>query len=563
MKKYISFICSLFLFGATSCVDVRYDDIINDSAYFPKSDLQEETLSVMNAEDYVYDIWIHKAGYFQEKFVGKVELDYNFLMEYNIDNGTDYEMLDESFFSFERDFVIEKGVDETAVPLTLKTEKILAEKGYTTVYLPFSVSSLTPGSDIYLEKSRFILALTLQQPILKIDGENVGKATVDFNKVEGSIEYDITAILDIVTTEDLEVTYTVDEACVPYGEHLLTSGYSMNNSVVIPTGSQYVENYLVINPDEIETGRWVLPVRMGTTNTKVKTDKNADLFILTVIKGNIDDEIISNTSDVQANEIIIASDNTNEILVGNIVDGKDFNNYTVEIKNDVSNKFTLNYDSSTGIIKVQANSANDNTDKEITASLIIRSEESLLEKEFTVRQCMKGHGVTLNKQLWNANIITEDVSFNTGTLKQLFDNLWTKDRSEYHYVEIKTDKENPGFTMIIDLGEKPHEYTHLGLLPRLEWVQQSPKTVVVEYSDDKENWTKGYDGDAFTQAELTDDTGKYLGDQWDCKIIKWIGLGNEPISNRYLRVTFGPSWYSSGNLISFDEFFVSDNPTVD
>lgn len=103
MKKYISFLFAALLLG-TSCTDTRTDYMMGDTAYFPKSDLQKETLYVMNANDYVYNVWIHKAGYYQNRFAGRVELDYNYLVQYNTENGTDYEMLDEKYYSFERDF---------------------------------------------------------------------------------------------------------------------------------------------------------------------------------------------------------------------------------------------------------------------------------------------------------------------------------------------------------------------------------------------------------------------------------------------------------------------------
>ena len=52
MKKYISFLFAALLLG-TSCTDTRTDYMMGDTAYFPKSDLQKETLYVMNANDYV------------------------------------------------------------------------------------------------------------------------------------------------------------------------------------------------------------------------------------------------------------------------------------------------------------------------------------------------------------------------------------------------------------------------------------------------------------------------------------------------------------------------------
>lgn len=68
MKKYISFLFAALLLG-TSCSDTRTDYMMEDTVYFPNSDLQKETLYVMNANDYVHNVWIHKAGYYQGKLI--------------------------------------------------------------------------------------------------------------------------------------------------------------------------------------------------------------------------------------------------------------------------------------------------------------------------------------------------------------------------------------------------------------------------------------------------------------------------------------------------------------
>ena len=94
----------------------------------------------------------------------EVELDYNYLVQYNTENGTDYEMLDEKYYSFERDFVIEAGADEAAVPLSLKIEQLLQDKGYGIYYIPLSVNSRTPEEDVYVDKSHFILLLDIRKP---------------------------------------------------------------------------------------------------------------------------------------------------------------------------------------------------------------------------------------------------------------------------------------------------------------------------------------------------------------------------------------------------------------
>ena len=323
MKRYSCFwIAALLL--ATSCVDHRYDYMVDDSAYFAKSDLQEETLSVMNAQDYVYEVWIHKSGYWQEKFAARLELDYNYLVQYNSTNGTDFEMLDEKYYTFERDFVIEEGENEACVPLTIKTEQILTDMGYGTYYIPLSVNSLTPGKEVYLEKSHFILALTLQQPVLKIDGIGFedsdgnydGNVSIDANTFSGdTYELDITAMLDVQTTEELEVIYQDGE--VTEDERKLDSQYyTYNQSVIMPIDKQYAENYLTVNIKDMPDGKWVVPVKISTSNDKVQVNQEKSWVKLTVIKGSLDDAIPCIGNYAQGNEIIISADETltNEII---------------------------------------------------------------------------------------------------------------------------------------------------------------------------------------------------------------------------------------------------------
>lgn len=53
------------------------------------------------------------------------------------------------------------------------------------------------------------------------------------------------------------------------------------------------------------------------------------------------------------------------------------------------------------------------------------------------------------------------------------------------YIEIsdKGSEENP-VQIVFDLGENPHEYNSIGLIPRLQWVGNSPKYLKIEVSDE-------------------------------------------------------------------------------
>ncbi len=577
MKKYISFLFAALLLG-TSCTDTRTDYMMGDTAYFPKSDLQKEILYVMNANDHVYDIWIHKAGYYQNKFAGKVELDYNYLVQYNTENGTDYEMLDEKYYSFDRNFVIEAGTDEVAVPLSLKIERLLQDKGYGVYYIPLSVSSLTPEEDVYVDKSHFILVLDIRKPVLVIDGtegEQRGNVFLDLSKATTERQIDITAKLDINTTEELVVTYGYDKdednlLTEEEKSHLLTAGFMYAPSVKIPVGEKYAENYLTLKPAEMQDGKWILPVRVGTTNDKVASDGNENWLKLTVIKGSLDSKVILEGEYVQGGDIILASDDIpSDKEIADVSAIGDLS-YSVQDKYG-DNPDWLQVNHANGKIRITVTGRNTSTWQERVATIKLVDEETWLEKEIVVRQGMEGCGIILNKSLWSVVGYSDHVSGKESALGRLFDNFWPTSKAEVgsgntlSYIEISSKgSEDDPVQIVFDLGENPHAYNSVGLVPRLQWVGNSPKYMKIEVSDavltrseDITDWTLvgSVKRDAFTKSELdAHDAGNWNDWYTTKQFIKWHNLG-ENMNHRYIRLSFWDSWYSTH---CFDEIFVSE-----
>ena len=576
MKKYISFLFAALLLG-TSCTDTRTDYMMGDTAYFPKSDLQKETLYVMNANDYVYNVWIHKAGYYQNRFAGRVELDYNYLVQYNTENGTDYEMLDEKYYSFERDFVIEAGADEVAVPLSLKIELLLQDKGYGIYYIPLSVNSRTPEEDVYVDKSHFILLLDIRKPVLVIDGaagEQRGEVFMDLSKATTERQIDITSKLDINTTEELVVTYGYDKEednllTEDEKSRLLTAGFEYAQNVKIPVGEKYAENYLILKPSEMPDGKWILPVRVGTTNDKVGSDAEENWIKLTVVKGSLDSKVELEGTYVQGSDIILSSDNTpSREVIADVSQISDLSYSVADKYGDEPDWLQVN--EASGKLQITVSSANTSTWKERVATITLVDNETWLEKEIVVRQGMKGYGIILNKSLWSVVGYSEHVSGKESVLGRLFDNFWPTSKAEVgsgstlSYIEIsdKGSEENP-VQIVFDLGENPHEYNSIGLIPRLQWVGNSPKYLKIEVSDavltrseDITNWilVGSAKRDAFTKTELDAHDGGNWNDWYaDKQFVKWHDLG-ENMHHRYIRFSMWDSWYSTH---CFDEIFVS------
>ena len=136
--------------------------------------------------------------------------------------------------------------------------------------------------------------------------------------------------------------------------------------------------------------------------------------------------------------------------------------------------------------------------------------------------------------------------------------------STLSYIEIsdKGSEENP-VQIVFDLGENPHEYNSIGLIPRLQWVGNSPKYLKIEVSDevltrseDITNWilVGSAKRDAFTKTELDAHDGGNWNDWYaDKQFVKWHDLG-ENMHHRYIRLSMWDSWYSTH---CFDEIFVS------
>ena len=547
--------------------------MMGDTAYFPKSDLQKETLYVMNANDYVYNVWIHKAGYYQNRFAGRVELDYNYLVQYNTENGTDYEMLD---YSLERDFVIEAGADEAAVPLSLKIEQLLQDKGYGIYYIPLSVNSRTPEEDVYVDKSHFILLLDIRKPVLVIDGaagEQRGEVFMDLSKATTERQIDITAKLDINTTEELVVTYGYDKEAdnlltEEEKSHLLTAGFEYAQSVKIPVGEKYAENYLTLKPSEMQDGKWILPVRVGTTNDKVGSDAEENWIKLTVVKGSLDSKVELEGTYVQGSDIILSSDNTPSREV--IADVSQISDLSYSVADKYGDEPTwLQVNEASGKLQITVSSANTSTWKERVATITLVDNETWLEKEIVVRQGMKG--ITLNKSLWSVVGYSEHVSGKESVLGRLFDNFWPTSKAEVgsgstlSYIEIsdKGSEENP-VQIVFDLGENPRQYDSFGFMPRLQWTQQAPKTVAIEVSDDlNAGWETAFEkktGNCFTDAELKGSTNTY-NDHYE-GIVHWCKL-NGVVHKRYVRLYLYESFQGVGKSVSLDEVFASDRTTVE
>ncbi len=262
-------------------------------------------------------------------------------------------------------------------------------------------------------------------------------------------------------------------------------------------------------------------------------------------------------------ELIFSSEKQNDLVIGQMMNIKG-----EDLELPDLDWCSLRIDGDKLMLSLEENNS---TNSERTKTIEIKN-KNLQEKKYTVnlRQCASGHGIVLNRKLWTVigdgdkkDLIDEDC-------RNLYDGYWpTYSGMSSNHLEINQNhRDNAGspYYFIIDLGENfLKDYNSLGLMPRLEWAEPSPKRVSVEVSDNGNEWTSlisAEEGNGFTKDEIYHDhdwlQGK--GEEYYCShwegIVKWYTILTP---KRYIRLGVYESYYAgnNGTVICFNELFVS------
>lgn len=284
MRKYIIILTAALVTLASCRDDFRYDNMVNNSLIFPRAEFQTVEIPDASYNDFVYDIVVYKAGFFNDPAHGMVELDYGYIVEYNDLYGTDYEMLPEKYYKYQREFTIGTKDVDIIKPLYIDNTLIVADKGYGKYYIPFRLRSTTHNVDLNAKTSKMLLEVNIKQPKLTIIGDYKGEQSINIGASE-LITLDITSSIDFRALEDYTVTYTWSPRLLPEGKQLLDRQYfRFPGEVVIPTDrrSPADDTYLEIMSQSVPEGEWIIPVKLTINNPKI--DTNEAYLVLTVNK---------------------------------------------------------------------------------------------------------------------------------------------------------------------------------------------------------------------------------------------------------------------------------------
>lgn len=210
---------------------------------------------------------------------------------------------------------------------------------------------------------------------------------------------------------------------------------------------------------------------------------------------------------------------------------------------------------------------NNSTNQERSSEIVIKNKKSGSTAKKTLKQGMYGYGIVLDKTSWkilgekcSSNVQTQ---VNDGSIKKLINNEWTPNKSNQKHVQFDGGNDSNPYIFVFDLGDISREYTHLGLMPRLQWTAPAPKTVKIEVSADGNSWETVVDkvsGNGFTVAELKGESN--TNDDHYEGIVRWFDLGVQ--QKRYIRLSvYETHWTNSkGHVLCLDEVFVADRSAV-
>lgn len=258
-------------------------------------------------------------------------------------------------------------------------------------------------------------------------------------------------------------------------------------------------------------------------------------------------------------EIILPSNTLQNVKIADL---KNITANNIELPEEESDWFTVKIEENQ--VFITTIKENSTTNKENVKELVLKSKLSKEEFKITVRQCMKGYGICVNKNNWTVIGQSENCGNNI-YLYYWYDTKWASNKSDdkwYGELNARTDNSEL-YVVTFDLGENNNnlKYNYVGLMPRLQWDQQAPQSVKIETSADNSYWTTRVEyseGNCFTEAELKGSTNSW-NDHYE-GIVHWCKLSDELLSDRYLRLSLGKSFQSQGdyNNVALDEIFVSD-----
>lgn len=281
MKKTINIILgALLLISCTE--DIRYTLMVDNSLYFVKSELQIVSLYDVDYNDYRHDVTIYKGGFYDEQADGMVEIDYSYLVEYNDFNDADYDMLEQKYFNFERNFTIASKSTDYSLPLFIDNSLIAKDKGYGTYYIPLSVNSRSKDVVSNSKNSKLLLQVEIKQPKLIVDSEWGGVSSQKIGMTDFT-SYDITAGLGFDAYEDYTIYYEWVPMMVPEGKKIIDKRFVQydSQSVILKGKRSAMENKLVVisrlntgtEGDELAPGEWVIPIKLTIESSKFDTSE--------------------------------------------------------------------------------------------------------------------------------------------------------------------------------------------------------------------------------------------------------------------------------------------------
>lgn len=237
MKHFILF--SLCLFCLAACE--QEEEIIPGKLYIVNEGVKKQVIVDPDAPC-IYELAVYKSGKSNENGTVKLEIDENYLSQYNSDYESDLKILPEQYYTCSS-ASLTIAPDKTSGMFTVNIDgkKIIADLGYGLHYaIPFKIVSGNNNIAVVPTKANVFLPIDILEPYLNIKGDAITDIWFSHYDATTNFTYQLGVMANFPNKWDIDVAFELDPSLVDtYNKNgkdqlelMPQEAYSFTNKVV-------------------------------------------------------------------------------------------------------------------------------------------------------------------------------------------------------------------------------------------------------------------------------------------------------------------------------------------
>ncbi len=274
--------------GGCDVDDQLFQDVPDSNLLFARSFMEREIYVAPNMVNTNFNLLVYRSGVKNTSAIeARVGVNEQLLADYNQEHGTSFQMLPESYFSYDNRVMIAAGEEIGTGVVTIQASKIVAELGFNDYYaIPF-VLQQSEGVNISETHHSVIINVSVKEPFILQEtyglleasavGTGVYKKTLRVY-VEFDNEWDIDFAYEL-DEELLDEYNTINETDFQLLDLANLSG--LPGQFTIPNGENSVEIEITISADGLEYfDPLMLPLRLVSLSDFMVAQEREVLYLL-------------------------------------------------------------------------------------------------------------------------------------------------------------------------------------------------------------------------------------------------------------------------------------------